>query len=67
MRRHLLEVTKHYVLEVLKVDGNNMDDIETNYAKEDQGLDSIERPNCLCSPISLLFTGYDFFTHLMVF
>jgi len=29
MRRHLLEVMKHYVLEVLKVDWNSIDDIET--------------------------------------
>jgi len=38
MRRHLLEVMKQYVLEVLKVDGNSLDDIETKLCEGRSGV-----------------------------
>jgi hypothetical protein len=38
MRRHLFEVMKRYVLEVLKVDGNSVDGIETKQCDGRSGV-----------------------------
>jgi hypothetical protein len=39
MWRHLLELTKHYVLEVLKVDGISIYDVETKLCEGRSGVE----------------------------
>ena len=51
MRRHLLEVMKHYVLEVLKIDGNSIDDIETKLCEGRSGVGFDRAPKLPVQPI----------------